>query len=71
MSERAHVLIAPIDYIARVPHGSLSMVAHFPAIEILYAEKVEFEGENVVLTSHVYKFCTIFPARYLTMLTAK
>jgi hypothetical protein len=47
------------------------MVAHFPAIEILYAEKIEFEGENVVLTSNIYKFCTNFPARYLVMITSK
>jgi hypothetical protein len=66
-----HVLIAPIDYIARVSSGSLSMVAHFPSIEILYAEKIEFEAENVVLTSDIYKFCTSFPARYLVMLTGK
>ena len=71
MSERAHVLIAPIDYISRVASGSLSMVVHFPEIEIMYAEKVEFEGENAVLTSNIYKFCVVFPSRYLTMITAR
>jgi hypothetical protein len=71
VSERAHVLIAPIDYISRVAYGDFSIVAHFPAIEILYAEKLEFEGENVVLTSNIYKFCTTFPTQYLRMLTAK
>jgi hypothetical protein len=45
------------------------MVAHFPTLEIMYAEKLEFEGENVVLTSNTYKFCTQFPARYLAMVT--
>lgn len=47
------------------------MVAHFPDIEILYAEKIEFEGENAVLTSNIYKFCTEFPGRYITMITAR
>jgi hypothetical protein len=45
------------------------MVVHFPTIEIMYAEKIEFEGENVVLTSNTYKFCTQFPAKYLVMVT--
>ena len=69
MSERKHALIAPIDYITRVAHGSLHMVVQFPSIEILYADKMEFEGENVVLTTDTYKFCTQFPARYLVMVT--
>ena len=69
MSERKYVLIAPVDYISRVAYGGLHMVAHFPTLEIMYAEKLEFEGENVVLTSNTYKFCTQFPARYLAMVT--
>lgn len=69
MSELKHVLIAPIDYIARVAFGSLHMVVHFPTIEIMYAEKIEFEGDTVVLTSNTYKFCTQFPARCLVMVT--
>jgi hypothetical protein len=71
LSTRAHTLIAPVDYISRVSSGSLSMVAHFPTIEILYAEKVEFEEENAVLTSNLYKFCTSFPARYLVMIASR
>jgi hypothetical protein len=71
MSERAHVLIAPIDYISRVSSGSLSMVVHFPTIEILYAEKLEFEGDKVILTSNLYKFCTSFPMCNLTMIVAR
>lgn len=69
MSERRHVLIAPIDYISRVAYGGLHMVVHFPAVEIMYAEKLEVEGDNVVLTSNTYKFCTQFPLRYLVMVT--
>lgn len=64
-------MIAPIDYISRVASGGLEMVAHFPSIEILYADKVEFEGESVVLTSRLYKFCTTFPGAYLVMLSAR
>jgi hypothetical protein len=67
----AHVLIAVGDYVTRVPHGSVSLVAYFPGIEILYADKVELDGDTVVLTSNVYKFCTMFPTSNLKMITAK
>lgn len=67
----AHVLIAVADYITRVPHGSVSLVAHLPGIEIMYAEKVELDGDTVVLTSNTYKFCTMFPTSNLKMITAK
>jgi hypothetical protein len=66
-----HALIAVADYITRVPHGSVSIVAHFPGTEIMYAEKVELDGDTVVLTSNTYKFCTMFPTSNLRMITAK